>query len=337
MSEDVLEEAIALYFWPTPNGLKISIMLEELGLPYRVHYVDIGKGEQFAADFLKVSPNNRIPAVVDPEGPDGQPIAIFESGAILQYLGRKQAQFYSTNERRKADIDQWLFWQIGGLGPMAGQFFHFNKYATEKIPYAIARYKSEVTRLFGVMDRRLADVPYLAGEYSIADTGTFNLSSAGIFDIFVSKLDVSGNHVWATSMGSTLNDRGDFVTVDVSGNVYTTGYFQGTVDFDPNVGIANLTSVGGQDIFINKWNVGRVPVASIPESKVRIYPSVTTGQLTIEGVQSFEIVNIMGQVMLSEAVIHHSSFNIHHYTSGIYCIRGKNTEGVFFSEKIIKQ
>jgi GSH-dependent disulfide-bond oxidoreductase len=169
MPEDVLEEAITLYFWPTPNGFKISIMLEELGLPYRVHYVDINKGAQFAPDFLKLSPNNRIPAIVDPEGPDGQPIAIFESGAILQYLGRKQAQFYSTNERRKAEIDQWLFWQIGGLGPMAGQFFHFNKYATEKIPYGIARYKGEVTRLFGVMERRLADVPYLAGEYSIAD------------------------------------------------------------------------------------------------------------------------------------------------------------------------
>ena len=169
MPEDVLDEAITLYFWPTPNGLKISIMLEELGLPYRVHYIDIGKREQFAPDFLKLSPNNRIPAIIDPEGPDGQPIAIFESGAILQYLGRKQAQFYSTNERRKAEIDQWLFWQIGGLGPMAGQFFHFNTYATETIPYGIQRYKTEVTRLFSVMDQRLAQAPYLAGEYSIAD------------------------------------------------------------------------------------------------------------------------------------------------------------------------
>jgi GSH-dependent disulfide-bond oxidoreductase len=173
MSDDASEDAIELYFWTTPNGLKIPIMLEELGLPYREHLIDIGKGEQFAPAFLKISPNNRIPAIVDPDGPDGQPIALFESGAILQYLGRKYSQFYSTNERKKAEVDQWLFWQVGGLGPMAGQCFHFRKYAPEPVPYAIDRYTKEVTRLFGVMERRLADREFLAGDYSIADIACF--------------------------------------------------------------------------------------------------------------------------------------------------------------------
>jgi GSH-dependent disulfide-bond oxidoreductase len=172
MSDDV-DELIDLYFWTTPNGFKVSILLEELGLGYREHLIDIGKGEQFAPEFLKISPNNRIPAIVDPDGPDGRPLAIFESGAILQYLGRKYSGFYPTNERRKADVDQWLFWQVGGLGPMSGQCFHFRKYAPEPIPYAIERYTKEVTRLFGVMDRRLTDRPYLAVEYSIADIACY--------------------------------------------------------------------------------------------------------------------------------------------------------------------
>lgn len=173
MSDELLDDAIDLYFWATPNGLKIPIMLEELGLPYRKHLVDISKGEQFEPKFLLISPNNRIPAIVDPDGPDGQPLSVFESGAILQYLGRKYSAFYPTNERKKADVDQWLFWQVGGLGPMAGQCFHFRKYATEQIPYGIERYTKEVTRLFGVMERRLADREYLAGEYSIADIACF--------------------------------------------------------------------------------------------------------------------------------------------------------------------
>jgi GST-like protein len=173
MQQDTGEETIALYFWPTPNGLKISIMLEELGLPYVLHLVDIGKDEQFKPEFLAISPNNRIPAIVDAEGPDGNPLAIFESGAILQYLGRKYGAFYPTNERKKADVDQWLFWQVGGLGPMAGQCNHFRVYAPERVPYGIERYTKEVTRLFGVMERRLADRPYLAGEYSIADIASF--------------------------------------------------------------------------------------------------------------------------------------------------------------------
>lgn len=173
MQDDGLDEPISLYFWDTPNGFKISIMLEELGVPYQVHYIDITKGEQHAPAFLKVSPNNRIPAIVDPDGPDGQPLSVFESGAILQYLGRKFGAFYPSNERVKADVDQWLFWQVGGLGPMAGQENHFRRYAPEKIPYAIDRYTKEVERLFGVMDKRLAQRPYLAGEYSIADIACY--------------------------------------------------------------------------------------------------------------------------------------------------------------------
>lgn len=173
MSDDIQDDIIDLYFWTTPNGFKISIMLEELGVAYREHLVDISNGDQFKPEFLKISPNNRIPAIVDPDGPDGQPLAIFESGAILQYLGRKYGAFYPRSERIKADVDQWLFWQVGGLGPMAGQCFHFRKYATEDVPYAIDRYTKEVARLFGVMDRRLADRPYLAGQYSIADIACY--------------------------------------------------------------------------------------------------------------------------------------------------------------------
>ena len=171
--DELLSDDITLYFWPTPNGQKIAIMLEEIGLPYRVHYVNINAGEQHAPDFLKISPNNRIPAIVDDDGPDGNELAIFESGAILQYLGRKYELLYPTNERKKAEVDQWLFWQVGGLGPMAGQCLHFRQYAPEKIQYGIDRYTKEVTRLFGVMDRRLASSDYLAGEYSIADVACF--------------------------------------------------------------------------------------------------------------------------------------------------------------------
>jgi GST-like protein len=144
-------------------------MLEELGVPYEVKYVNIGKGEQFEPSFLKIAPNNRMPAIIDPEGPGGQPISIFESGAILQYLGRKFGKFYAEDERGRVEVDQWLFWQMGGLGPMAGQAHHFRQYAPEKVPYAIDRYTNEVNRLYGVMNKRLADREFLAGEYSIAD------------------------------------------------------------------------------------------------------------------------------------------------------------------------
>ncbi|MFK8251117.1 glutathione S-transferase N-terminal domain-containing protein [Ancylobacter terrae] len=160
---------IDLYYWPTPNGWKISIMLEECGLAYRVIPVNIAKGDQFKPDFLAISPNNKIPAIVDPDGPGGQPISVFESGAILQYLGRKTGRFYPADERGRVEVDQWLFWQMSGLGPMAGQAHHFRIYAPEKIGYAIDRYSNEVHRLYGVMNTRLREREFLAGDYSIAD------------------------------------------------------------------------------------------------------------------------------------------------------------------------
>jgi GST-like protein len=144
-------------------------MLEECRLPFNVHPVDISRGEQFTPQFLAISPNNRIPAMVDPDGPGGRPISVFESGAILQYLGRKTGRFYPQDERRRVEVEQWLFWQMGGLGPMAGQCIHFRRYAPAPMPYAIARYTDEVNRLYGVMNTRLADRAFLAGRYSIAD------------------------------------------------------------------------------------------------------------------------------------------------------------------------
>ena len=160
---------IALYYWPTPNGFKISIMLEECKLPYTMIPVNISAGEQFKPDFLKISPNNRMPAIIDPDGSGGRSISIFESGAILQYLGRKTGKFYPADERARVKVDQWLFWQMGGLGPMAGQLNHFKHYARETLPYAIKRYEDEVNRLYGVMDQQLAGNEFLAGKYSIAD------------------------------------------------------------------------------------------------------------------------------------------------------------------------
>ncbi|MBI5911351.1 MAG: glutathione S-transferase N-terminal domain-containing protein [Betaproteobacteria bacterium] len=160
---------IELYYWPTPNGFKISIMLEECRLPYSLIPVNISKGEQFKPDFLKIAPNNRMPAIIDPAGPGGRPIAIFESGAILQYLGRKTGKFYPREERARVEVEQWLFWQMGGLGPMAGQLNHFKHYARETLAYAIKRYEDEVNRLYGVMNIRLTDREFLAGKYSIAD------------------------------------------------------------------------------------------------------------------------------------------------------------------------
>jgi GST-like protein len=170
------QRPIELYFWPTSNGLKISIMLEECGLAYELKPININRGEQFAAHFLAVSPNNRIPAILDPDGPGGKPIAIFESGAILQYLGRKTGKFYPKDERCRVEVDQWLFWQVGGLGPMAGQAHHFRGDAPEQIPYAIQRYTDEVNRLYGVMDRQLGSCDYLAGDYSIADMACWGWS-----------------------------------------------------------------------------------------------------------------------------------------------------------------
>ncbi|WP_276330209.1 glutathione S-transferase N-terminal domain-containing protein [Rhodoplanes elegans] len=166
-----------LFYWSTPNGWKISIMLEECRLPYVVRPINIGKGEQFDPSFLAVAPNNRIPAIVDPDGPGGRPISIFESGAILQYLGRKTGKLYPADERKRVEVDQWLMWQMGGLGPMAGQAHHFRQYAREEVPYAIKRYTDEVNRLYGVMNRRLADRPFLAGAYSIADVACIGWAS----------------------------------------------------------------------------------------------------------------------------------------------------------------
>jgi GST-like protein len=159
---------IDVHFWPTPNGWKITIMLEEAGLPYRLVPVDLGAGAQLQPEFLALSPNGRMPAIVDPDGPDGRPISIFETGAILQYLGEKSGRFYPAERRARSEVEQWLFWQCAGLGPMVGQAAHFN-YRKDKIPYAIERYTNEARRLYGVLDRRLADRDYVAGDYSIAD------------------------------------------------------------------------------------------------------------------------------------------------------------------------
>ena len=165
---------IEVHSWPTPNGHKVHIMLEECGLPYRVKPINIGAGEQFAPDFLAISPNNKIPALVDPDGPDGQPISIFESGAILLYLAAKTGRFLPADLRAKYEVLQWLMFQMGGVGPMLGQAHHFRIYAPEKIPYAVERYTNEAKRLYGVMDRRLAHTKYLGGaEYSIADIAVF--------------------------------------------------------------------------------------------------------------------------------------------------------------------
>lgn len=165
----VKTDPIKLYYWPTPNGWKITIALEEMGLPYQMIPVDITQGDQFKPAFLKIAPNNRMPAILDPKGPGGKPISVFESGAILQYLARKTGRFYPKTERRRVEVDEWLFWQMGGLGPMAGQAHHFRQYAPKRIPYASKRYTDEVNRLYGVMNKRLARRHYLAGDYSIAD------------------------------------------------------------------------------------------------------------------------------------------------------------------------
>jgi GST-like protein len=170
MKEDLIE----VYSWATPNGHKVHIMLEECGLPYRVHAVDIGAGDQFDPAFLAISPNNKIPAVVDPQGPDGEPISLFESGAILMYLAAKTGRFMPASTRGRYEMLEWLMFQMGSVGPMLGQAHHFRIYAPEKIGYAIDRYTNEARRLYGVMNRRLAKSKYIAGpEYTIADIAIF--------------------------------------------------------------------------------------------------------------------------------------------------------------------
>ena len=165
---------IELHYWTTPNGHKVSIFLEETGLPYRIVAVNINKGQQFTRQFLGISPNNRIPAILDDEpAGGGEPIAVFESGAILVYLAEKTGRFLPSDVRARAEVMQWVFWQMGNLGPMSGQNNHFSNYAVEKIPYAMARYRNEVNRLYGVLNRRLADRPFIAGDYSIADMASY--------------------------------------------------------------------------------------------------------------------------------------------------------------------
>jgi GST-like protein len=164
---------IDLYTWSTPNGRKISIMLEETGLPYRVHPVNIGQGEQFRPDFVAINPNSKIPAIVDSDGPGGRPYAMMESGAILVYLAGKTGRLLPESERGRYDVLQWLMFQMGGVGPMFGQVHHFVRFAKNKVPYAIERYTSEQKRLYAVLDKRLADNEYLAGGYSIADIATY--------------------------------------------------------------------------------------------------------------------------------------------------------------------
>jgi GST-like protein len=165
---------IGLYYWTTPNGHKITIFLEETRLPYTIKPINIGKGEQFASEFLAISPNNRIPAIVDHEPVDGNgPLSVFESGAILQYLAEKTGKFLPADLRGRSETMQWLFWQMGSLGPMLGQNHHFRNYAAEKIPYAINRYVKETERLYGILDERLADREFVAGDYSIADMACY--------------------------------------------------------------------------------------------------------------------------------------------------------------------
>lgn len=222
-----MPKPIDLYFWPTPNGWKISIALEEMELPYEVKLVNIGAGDQFDPDFLKIAPNNRMPAIVDPDGPDGAPISMFESGAILQYLARKTGTFCGETERDRIAVDQWLMWQMGGLGPMAGQAHHFLKYAPSMeppndLPYAKDRYRAETARLYGVMDRQLANNRYLAGDfYSIADMACWGWAT--LWEGQEQTLDDKPNLArWLEEVGARpAVQRGRAVASDQRGNLQT--------------------------------------------------------------------------------------------------------------------
>lgn len=191
---------IDLYTWTTPNGRKVSIALEEMGLAYSVHPVDIQKGDQFAPDFLKISPNNKIPAIVDRE----TGASVFESGAILIHLAERSGQFLPAGGPARAKVLEWLFWQIGGYGPMLGQLGHFTRAAPEKIPYAIDRFSVEAKRLFGVLDRRLAEAPYLGGAYSIADMAVYPWTPYALAGLKTTIPDFSAPHVerWAADVGA---------------------------------------------------------------------------------------------------------------------------------------
>lgn len=168
-----MTQPLDLYYWPTPNGWKVSIFLEETGLPYKVIPINIGAGDQFKPEFLEISPNNKMPAIVDSDGPDGQPLTLFESGAILLYLAEKTGQFIPSQPRDRYTVIQWLMFQMGGIGPMLGQAHHFRQYAPEQIPYAVNRYTNEATRLYRVLNKQLEKVEFVAGDYSIADMAIF--------------------------------------------------------------------------------------------------------------------------------------------------------------------
>lgn len=179
-----MAQPIEVHYWPTPNGHKVTIALEEMGLPYEIKPVNIGRGDQFTPSFLAISPNNRMPAIVDPDGPDGKPISVFESAAILQYLGRKTGQFYGSDERSKVQVEEWLYWQMANLGPVSGHGNHFRNYAPtitadqRHLSYGAIRFTNEAERLYGVMNKRLADREFLAGDYSIADMCTWPWTGA---------------------------------------------------------------------------------------------------------------------------------------------------------------
>ncbi len=202
-----MSQPIDLYYWPTPNGWKISIALEEMGLPYTTHLINIGAGDQFAPDFLKIAPNNRMPAIVDPDGPDGAPVSVFESGAILNYLSRKTGLFGGTTARDCIAVDEWLMWQMGGLGPMAGQAHHFLKYAPNMdppndLPYAKDRYRSETARLYGVLDKQLARNEFVAcDDITIADFAIWGWAS--LWEGQQQTLDDKPNMArWLATMGA---------------------------------------------------------------------------------------------------------------------------------------
>ena len=192
---------IEAYSRPTPNGQKVHVMLEELGVPWTYHRIDISKGEQFKPEFLAISPNNKIPAIVDPEGPGGAPISVFESGAILKYLAQKFGKFYPTDARAQVKVDEWLFWQVGGFGPMLGQNNHFSVYAPEKIPYAIKRYSEETLRLFKVLDTQLKDKDFIAGDISIADFAAIGWAQS--WERYgATKADYPHVHAWLDRMAA---------------------------------------------------------------------------------------------------------------------------------------
>jgi GST-like protein len=218
---------IELFYWPTPNGKKITIALHEMALPYNLNLVNIGRGEQFKADFLRISPNNRMPAIVDPDGPDGEPISVFESGAILQYLARKSGRFHGQSERERVQVEEWLYWQVGGIGPMAGQAHHFLRYAPameppQDLPYAKGRYRGEVARLYGVLDRRLAGREYVAGDYSIADMAIWPWASRwenqgqdlAQFPNMAAWLERVGSRPAVVAGAAVATDRGSDLTRD---------------------------------------------------------------------------------------------------------------------------